>query len=330
MNDLIYSDDPTSNTNRFSVYEDFYRHNSLTKSEQISFRYYYTKFSRVATSRFKWDFKDNKLKHLSRVIESNLWYYGDCIVFNHPLAGWVCTPCIKQSWDVNNYPNKFKPRYEIAETIGITNYEPTLNRYDMNGEFNDKTDCIYITDTTNYLYRSRFCIPLIYDLMDIKETIRTQIFNQNTPLMAIAKNQKDKQKIKFFIEKIGKHKIYVTDDDLTNNLKVLDLNAPFNIEPLTNYMHEIENEILEYLNVDCSQIFQKKERMITSEVESNNELLSSLYYDCYSPRDYAKECMKKAKIDVELKYILSSTDVTGNPEPNNNGGAKDGKETEGN
>lgn len=273
----------------------------MTESEIRTFRYYFEKFSRIATNRFKWKFYESKYQHFNRVIENYLWKYGHCIVFNHPIVGWIVTDCVIRSYDVNNYPNKFNPKYEIRDNYEIASYKPILNRYNLINEFDPSNDCIYITDTKDYENRSNHCLPLIYDIVDTKETIRTQIFNQNSPLFAIASNDKDKLGVRTVLTGMGKNqKIYVVDEDLTQNLKTLNLDSPFNIESLVNYIHEIENEILEFLSMDNTQVFQKKERMLTDEIESNNELLYSLYLDCLEPRQYAKECFNKAGLKCDL------------------------------
>lgn len=299
----------------WSIHDDFYRHKDLTENELFNFTYYYEKFKRIATSRFKWEF-DDKYKHFGKLIEFYCWDVGQCIIFKHPIVGWIVTECNVISYDVNGFPNKFRPVYNIDnDTIG--NYRPILNRYSMDSDFNDDENCIYISDTKDYHIRSKKCIPLIYDIIDTKETIRTQIFNQNAPLFAVASSEKDKTLCKSVLIGAGKNqKMYVVDDDITKNIKTLNLDSPFNIESLVNYIHEIENEILEFLGIDNTQVFQKKERMIVPEIESNNQILECLYDDCYLPRKYGSDCLNKAG----LTNVLSIK--------NFNGGVIDDTQTE--
>ena len=265
-------------------------------------------------SRFFWDFVEEKYRHLGAVIERYLWDEGKCIVFNHPILGWICTKCNVESYDINAIPNRFKPIYEITDNSDVTSYTPILTRYDMGDEFSDKS-CIYITDTIDGKAKSKDCIPIICDIVDIKEALRTQVFNQNTPIFAIASNEKSKQKLKNLFYSIGNNqKIMIVDSDLNNDVKVLNFNAPFNSEQLVNLIHETENEILEYLAMDNTQTFEKKERMISDEVESNNELLSSLYYNLYYSRNYASECLTKLGVECVVNQLTSSTDNNGSVE----------------
>ena len=295
--------------NKWSVKNDFYRHNDLNASELYTFTYYYEKFKRIATSRFNWEF-DDSFKHFAKLIELYLWEYGHCIVFKHPLTGWMVTDCNITAYDVNGQPNHFRPVYMIKDG-DISSYRPILTRYNMDSEFNESEHAVYITDTKDYMIRSKKAIPLIYDIVDTKEAIRTQIFNQNAPLFAIATTEKDKTLCKTVMIGTAKHqKMYLVDDDITKNIKPLNLDSPFNIEPLTNYIHEIENEILEYLGLDNTQVFQKKERMITDEIESNNGLLECVYMDCYIPRKYASDCLNKAGLTNSLVLRDFNTDAT--------------------
>lgn len=289
----------------WSLHDDIYNPSNMTTSEYKTYSYYLSKFERVATSRIIWDFPD--FLDLGKNIENLCWKFGECIVFDHPFLGAIATPCTRHAYDVNAFPNIFIPHYQISENSEVTNYRPKLQKYAKNEEWGpDK--CIHITDTRDGVARSSMCTRLIHDIVDIKESIRTQVFNQNSPLFVIAKTAKEKQIASKVIKGLGENqKIFVLDDDLTNSVKFFTPNAPFNVEPLVNLIHEIENEILEYLAVDCSQIFQKKERMIVDEVESNDQILGALYYDIFYPRKIASELMNDVGIlntINENRYVI--------------------------
>jgi hypothetical protein len=61
--------------------------------------------------------------------------------------------------------------------------------------------------------------------------------------------------------------------DLSNRLSVLKTDAPYLIDKLTTHKHEIWNECLTYLGINNTNV-DKRERLITDEVNSNNELIS--------------------------------------------------------
>lgn len=288
----------------WSLHDDFYKFNDMSQSELMTYYYYLAKFSRVATSRILWDFPN--YSEMGKNIENLCWNYGECIVFEHPILGVVATPCTIHAYDINGFGNVFIPQYQISENSQITQYKPKLQKF-VKGEKWGPEKCIHITDTRDGTVRSRVCTRLIHDIVDIKEAIRTQVFNQNSPLFVITKSAKERQTATKIIKGIGKNqKIFVVEDDLTNSVKFFIPNAPFNVEALVNLIHEIENEILEFLAIDCSQIFQKKERMIVDEVESNDQILGALYYDIYYPRKIASELMSEIGIENtinENRYV---------------------------
>lgn len=293
----------------WSLHDDFYKLGEMSPSELETFKYYQSKFTRVATSRIIWHFPD--FPELGKTIENLCWRFGECIVFEHPFLGVIATPCMRIGYDINGFPNVFSPFYQISEDSEITNYRPKLQKYVKNEEWSSEK-CIHITDTRDGVARSSMCTRLICDIVDIKESIRTQVFNQNSPLFVIAKSAKERQIASKVIKGIGKNqKIFVLDDDLTNSIKFFTPSAPFNVEPLVNLIHEIENEILEYLAVDCSQIFQKKERMVVDEVESNDQILSTLYYDIFYPRKIASELMNDVGIINEINENRYDIEVEG-------------------
>lgn len=293
----------------WSLHDDIYNPGDMSTSEYKTYSYYLSKFSRVATSRILWDFPD--FLNLGRDIENLCWKFGECIIFEHPLLGVIATSCTRHAYDVNGFPNIFTPEYQISENSEVTKYRPKLQKYVKNEEWG-REKCIHITDTRDGIARSSMCTRLIQDIVDIKESIRTQVFNQNSPLFVVTKTAKERQIAKKVIDGIGKNqKIFVLDDDLTNSMKFFTPNAPFNVEPLVNLIHEIENEILEYLAVDCSQIFQKKERMIVDEVESNEQILNALYYDIFYPRKIASELMNDIGIVNTMNENHYVIDVEG-------------------
>ena len=68
--------------------------------------------------------------------------------------------------------------------------------------------------------------------------------------------------------------------------------------------------MLEYLGIDSLSGFEKKERLISDEQESNNQILSYLIKDRYESR--VKGCEKLREKGLEIEVSLSLTF-----EPNN-------------
>ena len=89
--------------------------------------------------------------------------------------------------------------------------------------------------------------------------------------------------------------------DISNKLNVLKTDAPYLIDKLELHKHEIWNECMTFLGIDNANT-DKKERLITDEVESNNEIIK-YYLNCfYKTRKKAcDEINKKYGLDISIK-----------------------------
>ena len=85
--------------------------------------------------------------------------------------------------------------------------------------------------------------------------------------------------------------------DINNKLNVLRTDAPYLLDKLALHKHEVWDEMLTFLGINNANT-DKKERLITDEVNSNNELIN-YYLNCfYKPR-------KNACDELNKKYGLN-------------------------
>ena len=93
--------------------------------------------------------------------------------------------------------------------------------------------------------------------------------------------------------------------DISNKLNVLKTDAPYLIDKLTIHKHELWNEALTYLGIDNANT-DKKERLITDEVESNNDLIN-FYLNCfYKTRKQACDLINEKFLkDSDVKISIS-------------------------
>lgn len=100
--------------------------------------------------------------------------------------------------------------------------------------------------------------------------------------------------------------------DISNKLNVLKTDAPYLIDKLELHKHEIWNECLTYLGINNANT-DKKERLVTDEVNSNNELIN-YYLNCfYKTRKQACDEINEKflsenelKLDIEINKDLSN------------------------
>ena len=83
--------------------------------------------------------------------------------------------------------------------------------------------------------------------------------------------------------------------DISNKLNVLKTDAPYIIDKLDVHKHQIFNDALTVLGIDNANT-DKKERLITNEVESNEQLIT-YYLNCYY------KTRKKACDEINEKFL---------------------------
>lgn len=91
--------------------------------------------------------------------------------------------------------------------------------------------------------------------------------------------------------------------DLSNKLNVLRTDAPYIVDKLEEHKHNLWNDCMTFLGIKNANT-SKKERLITSEVESNDDLIN-YYLNCfYKTRKKAADDMNK-KYGLNIKVVLN-------------------------
>ena len=257
-------------TDDFSV-KDMWRGRRLTPYEASWYRYHMNKFRRLALNVYKWSNLPEGVDDY--LIEKYLFEDGCCIVWNSPKFGMNVSRCLITEWDAWKRPLKVRPVYD-----GIPDAEDEI----------PIEKCAFITDLFDMFHKRSEALELVSELCSVQSIIDTQNTNQATPLLAIAGNSATRQKLQNCVRKISEgFKVMFLEDDISQSIKPLNLNSPYNVTTLVQYKKEVENEILSYLGIDSQQAFQKKERMIVDEQEGNDELLNYLLSDGLKARQRA-------------------------------------------
>lgn len=270
---------------------------SKNHNENMTRAYYYTKISRLAMNQFVYESDDDILN--MELIEKYLWLDGRVAIWYNDYLGWVVTRVNETGWDINGLANRWKPVYDMQPS-----YIPQPE------EMGIDDDIVVIYDLPNRMFTSNICAHWIDEIADINETIKSQIFCQKTPLIAMAGNPKQKQKLKDMIVEIGRNvKALFVDSSVQvgTDIQAMTIDAPFNISDLQAHLKTKEAEMLEFLGIDSQSSFQKKERLITDEQESNNQTLSYLIADRYLSRQKGCEKLKEKGLTLNVS-IQQTTD----------------------
>ena len=138
-----------------------------------------------------------------------------------------------------------------------------------------------------------------YRLAEAQRTADVNIKAQRTPIL-ITTDQKQYFTLKKMYEEYDGNTpaIFADKNVITPDaLKSLKTDAPFIAQDIMDYKREIWNEFLTYMGI--SNLSEKRERMISNEVDSNNELVNLNLQALLIPR---KEACKQFNEKYGLMY----------------------------
>lgn len=156
---------------------------------------------------------------------------------------------------------------------------------------------------------------------DIEQTQDVNLFQQNIPKL-IGTSKDGILTAKNIINQIKQYKfvIFTKSKGIEQQIKkedVLDNTAPFLLDKLGDYENFYRNKVLTYLGINNANT-DKKERLITSEVNANNDYIQiniDLMYDMRTK--FCKECNAKfgTNIKVEKREVENVHDRGDSEEP---------------
>ena len=142
-------------------------------------------------------------------------------------------------------------------------------------------------------------------MVEVNQAIRANVKQQKFPYLFIC-DSKSKEAMKSVFEQLenGEPAIYGGKSiDLQNNVDVLNSNAPFVVDKLQEYKYELEREVLTFFGLNNN--FEKKERLLTDEINSNNDYINSMCDLMFKERQKAIEKVNEKyglNIIVEKNY----------------------------
>ena len=262
---------------------------------------YQDRLRMLATSLFSWEGLDEVAgTGASRFLEQVLFEDGRACFIKDSKLGYMALRCNpNDKFNVYMLPTKV-----MAWSIG----------YNKNYDFND---VVYIMN--NEIQKpTRVALELFcYRLYETERTIDVNLIAQKTPVL-IEGDSKSILTLKNVYMQYSGNVPFVFGNkqfDISNKLNVLKTDAPYIVDKLDIHKHQIFNDALTVLGIDNANT-DKKERLITNEVESNTQLIY-YYLNCwYKTRKRACDEINKKffngeeKIKIELNkevYELLNT-----------------------
>lgn len=245
---------------------------------------YLDRLRMLATSLFTWKGLDDIAGiGASRFLEQSLYDEGRaCFVKDDTLGFLALKVNPSDKLNVYNLPTKVN-----AWSIGYNKmYDFDDIVYIMNNELQKPT----LTSLELFAYR----------LYDCERIIDTNLNAQRTPVL-IESDTKTILTLKNAYMQYSGNTPFIFGNkqfDISNKLNVLKTDAPYLVDKLDIHKHQIFNEALTILGIDNANT-DKKERLITNEVESNEDLIS-YYLNCWY------KTRKKACDEINDKFLKDS------------------------
>ena len=251
---------------------------------------YLERMKKIAMSMFEWVNLPHSMD--SRYLEMCLYYKGQAALLYDEQYGYLNTQAADSGYiNIYGLPTKINCfSYSYNEIRDL--YVP-----DATGQ--EKTDeCILVMNTYE---RIPTCASVELFAKRLAEAQRTADININamrTPILIRTDKNQELSLRNLYAQYDGNSPVIFADRTQLNpdDVKVFKTDAPFIAKDIMDYKVQIWNEFLSTIGV--SNLDEKRERLITSEIDSNNELVNLNLQSFLAPR-------KKACQEFNEKYGLS-------------------------
>ena len=223
----------------------------------------------------------------ARFIENELFDQGKINFFKDKNLGYLCLP-VNESGPINIY-NEPTKKY-IYASDGFSRKRNISNSVTIYNNFLRTP-----TFTTVNLYAIR--------LAEVQRTIDTNMLAQKTPVTIICpENERLAFKNVYNQVKSNRPVIWGTSELNLDNYRVLNTQAPYVVDKLTLYKHDLWNECMTFLGVNNANQ-DKKERLVESEVGANDEQIEQARFNMLDARKQACEKINKMfGLNIDVKF----------------------------
>lgn len=263
---------------------------------------YLERMKKICLSMFEWQNLPNSMN--ARFLEMCLFYNGQAALLYDEDYGYLNTMAAD-----GGYINIYGLPTEIQCYSYRFNQRRSLYTTDT-GEEKDK-ECILVLNNYERIPTISTVTLFATRLAEAQRTADVNIKAQRTPIL-ITTDQKQYFTLKKMYEEYDGNTpaIFADKNVITPDaLKALKTDAPFIGQNIMDYKREIWNEFLTFMGI--SNLSEKRERMISNEVDSNNELVNLNLQALLVPRKEACKqfnekygLMGEKAIDVKVRSDL--------------------------
>lgn len=298
---------------------------------------YLDRFKQIALAQFEWINLPESMN--AEFLEKCLYYFGEATFLYTNEYGFINTKCCANG-KINIYG---LPTSMNCFSYGFQSARKLFNGFEKESSgLNDENACILIKNNFDKTPTAMSMELFAYRLYEAERTCDVNIKTQKFPTI-FAGNEDLKLFFKNLAEKYEGNEWAVFIDKKQMGemaFRTIKTEAPYIADKLQDYKKEIFNEALTYLGIDNIHV-EKKERLVTGEANSNNELinlnlqsrLASRKLACKQFNSFFGLTGTNKAIDVKLRSDLTNVikkvesivnDIAPENNSNNEGGEENG------
>lgn len=250
---------------------------------------YLDRFRMLATSLFTWENLDKYAgTGASRFLEQSLYENGRACFLKDNELGYLALR-VNPSDKLNVY---MLPIKVMAWSIGYN------KEYDFD-------DIVYIMN--NEIQKPTMAIIQLFAkrLYETERTIDTNLIAQKTPVLIEGDTKTILTLKNVYMQYSGNIPVIYGNKnfDVSSKLNVLRTDAPYVVDKLDTHKDKLWNDCMTFLGINNANT-SKKERLVTSEVESNDQLIN-YYLNCfYKTRKKACDILNE-KFGTNVEIVLN-------------------------
>lgn len=245
---------------------------------------YLQRMKKICLSMFEWQNLPDTMN--ARYLEMCLYYKGQAALLKDDTYGFINTQAADSGY-INIYG------LPTLLNCWSYSYNSQRNLYVPDSDDTETDSCILVMN--NY-ERTPTCASIelfAKRLADAQRSIDINVSAQRTPCLLLTDKNQEFSIRQMYAQYEGNSPVIFANKDQLNpdSIKTVDTNAPYVVDKLMNYKREIWNEFLTTIGV--SNLSEKRERLVTAETDSNNELVNLNMQSFLVPRQKACEEFNK-------------------------------------
>ena len=248
-----------------------------------TFNDYLERMKKICLSMFEWKLPDTMN---ARYLEMCLYYKGQAALLKDENYGFINTQAADSGY-INIYG------LPTLLNCWSYSYNSQRNLYVPDSDDTEQDSCILVMNTFERVPTAATVELFAKRLADTQRVIDINLAAQKTPILVLTDKNQEFTLRNMYAQYDGNTPvIYANKDQLNPDaIRTVETEAPYVIDKLLQYKREIWNEFLSFVGV--SNLSEKKERLVTAETDSNNELVNLNMQSYLIPRQKACEEFNK-------------------------------------